>query len=118
MSLTLPPLAPADTDFSVYEDELQQIIPRFFIPRLQEKPQDPIMDALRFERESRVSRPEPPLELVNTVEVKIHEHSQGFPEEDCALFWEHVVTKEDQVQVSQLLTSGQVSVSNAEVRTR
>ncbi|KAH9994981.1 Spc98 family-domain-containing protein [Russula compacta] len=73
MSLTLPLVAPADGDLSTYEDELPQIIPRFFIPRLQEKPQDPIMDALRIERESRVSRPEPPLELVNTVEVKIQE---------------------------------------------
>jgi hypothetical protein len=100
MNLTFPPLPLLDGDSSQYTDDLPQVLPRFFIPRLQEKPQDPIMDALRIERDSRASRPELPLELVNLVEVKVQECSQGPPEEECTLFWEHAVKGEVRVQVS------------------
>ena len=102
MNLTLPPLPLVDGDPSQYTDDLPHVLPRFFIPRLQEKPQDPIMDALRIERESKASRPELPPGLVNMVEVKVQESSAGSPEEECTLFWEHAVKREVRVQVSYL----------------
>jgi hypothetical protein len=102
MNLTLPPLPLVDGDLSQYTDDLPQVLPRFFIPRLQEKPQDPIMDTLRIERESKASRPELPAGLVNMVEVKVQDSSQSPPEEECTLFWEHVVKREVRVQVSHL----------------
>jgi hypothetical protein len=102
MNLTLPPLALLDGDLSQYTDDLPQVLPRFFIPRLQERPQDPIMDALRIERESRASRPELPPGLVNLVEVKVQECSQASPEDESTLFWEHAVKGEARVQVSYL----------------
>jgi hypothetical protein len=97
MNLTLPPLALVDGDPSQYTDDLPQVVPRYFIPRLQEKPQDPIMDALRIERESRVPLPEHPSGPVNIAEVKVQE---GSPEEVCTLFWEHAVKGKVRVQVS------------------
>jgi len=95
MNITLPPLAPIDGDLQEPKDELPWVLPRFFIPRLPEKPQDPIMDALRIKRESGTSRPEPPPELMNLAEVKVQE----CPQEDT-LFWEHAVKREVRVQVS------------------
>jgi hypothetical protein len=97
VTLTLPPLAPFDDDLSEYKDDLPQVLPRFFIPRLQEKPQDPIMDALRIERESGASRPGLPPELVNTVEIRV---PTGSPQEEHALFWEDAVKREVRFQVS------------------
>jgi hypothetical protein len=102
MNLTHSPLTLVDGDLSQYTDDLPQVLPRFFIPRLQEKPQDPIMDALRIERESRASRPETPPWLVNIAEVQVQECSQGSPEEECTLFWENAVKGKVRVQVSYL----------------
>jgi len=110
MNLTLPPLAPVDDDLNQHADDLPHVLPRFFIPRLQEKPQDPIMDTLRIELESGASRPEPLTGLMNIVEVKVQECSQGCPEEEGTLLWEHAVKRELRVQVSyisvQLMTDG------------
>ncbi len=78
--------------------DLPQVLPHFFIPRLQEKPQDPIMDALRIERESEASRPELPPGLVNIAEVKVQERSQDSPEEG-GTFWERAVKRGVRVQV-------------------
>jgi len=100
MELTLPPLVGVDIDPIEYKDELPPVLPRFFIPRLQEKPQDPIMDALRIARESGPSRPVPPPELADVVEVKVQDCSNGSPEGEYALFWEHVVKQEVRMQVS------------------
>lgn len=102
MNLTLPPLPLVDDDLSQHTDDLPQVLPRFFIPRLQEKPQDPIMDTLRIELESGVSQPGPPLGLMNMVEVNVQECSHGFPEEEDILFWERAVKWEVRVQVSEL----------------
>jgi hypothetical protein len=96
MNLTLPPLSLVDGNLSRHTDDLPQVLPRFFIPRLQEKPQDPIMDTLRIELESGASQPEP----MNMPEVNVQECSQGSPEEDDILFWEHAVKREVRVQVS------------------
>lgn len=100
MELTFAPLVAVDFDPTEYKDELPPVLPRFFIPRLQEKPQDPIMDALRIARESGPSQPVPPPELVDVVEVKVQDRSNGSSEEECALFWEHVVKREVRIQVS------------------
>jgi hypothetical protein len=97
MELTLPPLVFIDVDPGEYKDDLPPVLPRFLIPRLQEKPQDPIMDSLRIARESGPSRPASPPSLT---EVKVQECSRGSPEEDSTLFWEHVVKREVRVQVS------------------
>jgi hypothetical protein len=102
MNLTLPPLALVNDDLSRHTDDLPQVLPRFFIPRLQEKPQDPIMDTLRIELESQAgaSQPKPPPGLMNMAEVNVQECSQGSPEEEGALFWERAAKKEVPVQVS------------------
>jgi hypothetical protein len=103
MNLTLPPLL--DGDIDEYRDELPQVLPRFFIPRLQDKPQDPIMDALRIERESRASRHElSPPELVIISEANLQESSQGSPEEDLTLFWERAAKEGVRVQVSLIIS--------------
>jgi hypothetical protein len=113
MNLTLPPLALVDGDLTQYTDDLPQVLPRYFIPRLQEKPQDPIMDALRIEQESRASRPEPSPGLVDMVEVTVQECSPGSPKEECTLFWEHVVKREVRVQVSYPVDGREVVPNNA-----
>jgi hypothetical protein len=100
MNLTLPPLPLVDDDLSRHTDDLPQVLPRFFIPRLQEKPQDPIMDTLRIELESGTSQPEPLPKLMNMAEVNVQGCSQGFPEEEGISFWEHAVKREARVQVS------------------
>jgi hypothetical protein len=100
MNLTLPPLPLVDGDLSRHTDDLPQVLPRFFIPRLQEKPQDPIMDTLRIELESGASQPEPPPGLMNMAKVNVQECSQGSPEEEGILFWEHAIKREVPVQVS------------------
>lgn len=100
MNLTLPPLPLVDDDLSRHTDDLPQILPRFFIPRLQEKPQDPIMDTLRMELDSGASQSEPPPVLLNMAEVNVQERSQGSPEEEGVLFWEHTVKREVRVQAS------------------
>jgi len=100
MELTFSPLVAVDFDPIKYKDELPPVLPRFFIPCLQEKPQDPIMDALRIARESGPSQPVHPPELVDVVEVKVQDCSNGSPEEECTLFWEHVVKREVRIQVS------------------
>lgn len=101
MELALSPLVAIDIDPIEYEDELTPVLPHFFIPRLQEKPQDPIMDALWITRESGPSQPVlPPPELVDVVEVKVQDCSSGSPEEESALFWEHVAKREVRIQVS------------------
>ena len=98
MNLTLLPLIGGD--LGEYKDELPQVLPRFFIPRLQDKPQDPIMDALRIDQESRASRRDhSPPELVNLSEVKVQESSQRFPEEDPTLFWQRAVKEGARVRV-------------------
>ncbi|KAH8979230.1 hypothetical protein EDB86DRAFT_3089297 [Lactarius hatsudake] len=70
MSLTLPQLY--DGNPNEYKDELPHVLPQFFMPRLQDKPQDPIMDTLRIKREFTGReprlRPEP---VKNTVEMKL-----------------------------------------------
>ena len=100
MNLTLPPLPLADDDFSRHTDDLPQVLPRFFIPRLQERPQDPIMDTLRIEVESGELQPKHPSGLMNMVEVNVQECSQGSPEVEGISFWEHAVKREVRVQVS------------------
>jgi hypothetical protein len=99
MNLTLPPLL--DGDLCHYKDELPRVLPRFFMPRLQDKPQDPVMDALRIEQESRASKLEqPPPELTIVSEVEAQEQSHGSPEEHRALFWERAVKEGVRIQVS------------------
>jgi hypothetical protein len=102
MNLTLPPLPLVDDDLGRHTDtdDLPRVLPRFFIPRLQEKPQDPIMDALRIELEFGASQPEPPPRLMNIAEVNVQECSQGSPEEEGILFWERAAKREVRVQVS------------------
>lgn len=100
MNLTLPPLPLIDDDLSQHTDDLPQVLPRFFIPRLQEKPQDPIMDTLRIELESGASQPGPPPGLMNMVEVIAQECSQGASEEKGISFWERAVKWDVRVQVS------------------
>jgi hypothetical protein len=58
------------------------------------------MDTLRIELESGVSQLEPPPGLMNMAEVNVQECSQGRPEEEGILFWEHAVKREVRVQVS------------------
>jgi hypothetical protein len=101
MNLTLPPLL--DHDLGEYKDELLQLLPRFFIPRLQDKPQDPIMDALRIERESKTFRhEESPPKLVITG-VKAQESPQDFLGDDPTFFWERAAKEGVRFQVSLLL---------------
>lgn len=99
MNLTLPSLPLIDDDLSRNTDDLPHVLPRFFIPRLQEKPQDPIMDTLRIELESG-SQAEPPPGLMNMVEVNVQECPQGSLKEEGILFWEHFVKREVRVQAS------------------
>ena len=103
MEFTLPSLVPIDIGSSKYKDDLPPVLPRFFIPRLQEKPQDPIMDTLRIARESEPSRPVPLPQPLDVVDAKVQERSDASPEEGRALFWERAVKKEVRVQVSQVL---------------
>jgi hypothetical protein len=99
MNRTLPPLL--GDDLCHYKDELPRVLPRFFMPRLQDKPQDPVMDALRIEREARASKLEQPLpELTFVSEVEAQEQSQSFPEEDRTLFWERAVKEGVRIQVN------------------
>jgi len=121
MEFTLPPLAPVDIGpgNSEYKDDLPPVLPRFFIPRLQEKPQDPIMDTLRIARESEPSRPAPLPQLLGVVDTKVQECPDGSPEEGCALFWEHAMKKGVRVQVSRPLDDVKVAVvPNTEARVK
>lgn len=99
MELALSPLVAIDIDPIEYKDELTPVLPHFFIPRLQEKPQDPIMDALWIARESGPSQPVTPPELVDVLQVKVQDCSNGSPEEEGTLFWEHVAKREVRIQV-------------------
>ena len=102
MNLTLPPLL--HHDLGEYKNELPQTLPRFFIPRLQDKPQDPIMDALRIERESKAFRREQsPPKLVITSEVKAQESPQDILGDDPTLFWGRAAKEGVRFQVSLLL---------------
>jgi hypothetical protein len=119
MEFTLPPLAPIDIGPSEYKDDLPPVLPRFFIPRLQEKPQDPIMDTLRIAQESKPSRPAPLPQLLGIMDTKLQECSDSSLEEGCALFWEHAMKKGVRVQVSQLLDHVKVAVvPNTEARVK
>ncbi len=98
MSLTLPQLC--DGNPTEYKDELPHVLPQFFMPRLQDKPQDPIMDTLRIKRESNGReprlRPEP---VKSTVEVKLQESNLDSLEEGSDLFWERTAKERVRVQV-------------------
>src|SRR6266404_4336371 len=103
MSLTLPQLC--DSNLIEYKDELPLVLPQFFMPRLQDKPQDPIMDTLRMKRESpgRVLAPrlrQSPAEPVkDTLEVKLQESNLDSPEEPSDVFWERTAKEGVRVQV-------------------
>src|ERR1700733_2005240 len=87
MSLTFPQLCNGNP--TEYKDELPHVLPQFFMPRLQDRPQDPIMDALRIKRESndRETRlRQPPAEPVkSTVKVNLQEYNLDIQDER---FWE------------------------------
>ena len=97
MSLTLPQLC--DGNPTEYKNELPHVLPQFFMPRLQDRPQDPIMDTLRINRESNGREPrlrQPPAEPVkNTVEVKLHDSL----EEGSDVLWERTAKEGSRVQV-------------------
>ena len=104
MSLTLPQLC--DGNPTEYKNELPHVLPQFFMPRLQDRPQDPIMDTLRINRESSGREPrlrQPPAEPVkNTMEVK----SQDSLEEGSDVFWERTAKEGARVQVRYPLDNG------------
>ncbi|KAI0066235.1 hypothetical protein BV25DRAFT_1913006 [Artomyces pyxidatus] len=58
----LPPLH--ETELDVSNDELPPLYPRFFVPRLDDKPQDPIMDTLKILRASQTSHPLPHIQVL------------------------------------------------------
>ncbi|KAI9442428.1 Spc98 family-domain-containing protein [Lactarius indigo] len=97
MSLTLPQLC--DGNPTEYKDELPHVLPQFFMPRLQDKPQDPIMDTLRIKRESigrePRQRPEP---VKDTVEVKLQVSNLDSLEEGPDLFWQRMAKEGVRVQ--------------------
>ncbi|KAI0268619.1 Spc98 family-domain-containing protein [Gloeopeniophorella convolvens] len=95
-SPNLPPLGGESEDL---KDDLLPVRPRFFIPRLQDKPQDPIMDTLRIEQEARTSRLEQlPPELVNLAEMQAQIIVGDSPKEDPDAFWQHAAKAEVRVQ--------------------
>ncbi|KAF8271255.1 hypothetical protein EI94DRAFT_1797237 [Lactarius quietus] len=96
MSLTLPQLC--DGNPTEYKNELPHVLPQFFMPRLQDRPQDPIMDTLRIKqdsnsRELRLRQP-PAKPVKNTVEAK----SQDSLEEASDVFWERTAKEGAQIQ--------------------
>jgi hypothetical protein len=97
MNLTLPQLC--DGNPTEYKNELPHVLPQFFMPRLQDRPQDPIMDTLRIKQESNIREPRlghPLAEPVkNTVEVK----PQDSLEEGSDVFWERTAREGARIQV-------------------
>jgi hypothetical protein len=97
MSFTLPQLC--DGNPTEYKDQLPHVLPQFFMPRLQDRPQDPIMDTLRIKRESngREQLRQPPTEPVkNTAEVNLQEYNLDSLDD---LFWERTAKEGVRVQV-------------------
>lgn len=98
MSLTLPQLCGGNP--TEYKDELPHVLPQFFMPRLQDKPQDPIMDTLRINQESNGREPwlrQPPAVLVK--EVKLQESNLDTLEDGPDLFWECTAKERVRIQV-------------------
>ena len=94
MSLTLPQLF--DSNPTEYK-ELPHVLPQFFMPRLQDRPQDPIMDTLRIKRESNGREPrlrQPPAEPVKLKESYLDTLGEG-----TDLFWERTAKEGVRVQV-------------------
>ncbi len=91
-------------------DGLPVVTPTFFIPRLSDKPQDPIMDALRLAEEIKNSVPS------HFKARPVHDHSTGLPEcfpwgnadlqVHSELLWEHAaVTDGDDGRVRRICIS-------------
>ncbi|KAI0305518.1 hypothetical protein B0F90DRAFT_1815131 [Multifurca ochricompacta] len=101
MTLTLLSPFEGEPELSEYEDELPRVLPRFFIPRLEDRPQDPIMDALRVEREFRLESSLPKKsspKLTNMVEVKVQEPTQDSLEGNSNPLWKRALMEGIQVQ--------------------
>jgi hypothetical protein len=97
MSLTLPQLY--DSDPTEYKNELPHVLPQFFMPRLQDRPQDPIMDTLRIKQESNGREPmlrQPAEPAKKTVEFKLPD---SLEEGSDVLFWERTAKEGARVQV-------------------
>ncbi|KAN0129226.1 Spc97 / Spc98 family domain containing protein [Lactarius tabidus] len=96
MSLTLPQLY--DSDPTEYKNELPHVLPQFFMPRLQDRPQDPIMDTLRIKQESNGREPmlrQPAEPAKKTVEFKLPDTLE---EGSDVLFWERTAKEGARVQ--------------------
>ena len=94
MNLTLPQIC--DGNPTEYKNELPHVLPQFFMPRLQDRPQDPIMDTLRIKQEFNTREPrlrQPPVK--NTVVVTL----QDSLEEESDVFWERTAREGARVQV-------------------
>lgn len=97
-SHTLPPLD--ETGWDMAADELQPIHPHFFVPRLSEKPQDPIMDTLKLRAHQRstdrLSAPPLPLELLALADLML----PPIQDEDTPnLFWNRAFNSHTHAQV-------------------
>ena len=93
MSLALPQLY--DSEPTEYKNKLPHVLPQFFMPRLQDRPQDPIMDTLRIKQESNGREPRlrlPAESVKKTVKLKL-------PEEGSDVFWERTAKEGARVQV-------------------
>ena len=105
MSLALPQLY--DSEPTEYKNELPHVLPQFFMPRLQDRPQDPIMDTLRIKQESngRESQLRQPAESVKkTVKLKLPDSL----EEESDVFWERTAKEGARVQVRSPTRCGKI----------
>ena len=100
MSLTLPQALPqlCEGNPIEYKNKLPHVLPQFFMPHLQDRPQDPIMDTLRIKRESNGREPrlrQPPAESVKNT-VNLQEFNLDSLND---LFWERTAKEGVRVQV-------------------
>jgi hypothetical protein len=97
LSFSHPPTLEDDMTSSTMDD-LPKIGPRFFVPRLTEKPQDPIMDTLKLanSKETHMNTRPIPLELaILTVDM---DHPPSHPKNKNNI-WTDAVTRNHASQV-------------------
>ncbi len=81
-------------------DILPELGPRFFVPRLAEKPQNPIIDSLEFRHETRpVELKVPPLDDILAVEDEI---MQDLVEPLTESIWERAASRHHPLSVRML----------------
>ena len=90
-SLSLPSL---ENGYEVLEDDkLLPILPRFLVPRLEDRPQNPILDTLKSVQESTTFWAEHPVllqESVDLAELQLESHAE---EDNPSNIWSYAASK-------------------------